>query len=71
MWAARTPKEAHDTLSQPDVTVTNLKDKEQQLPLILEFDQRVREALGAAKERQGGRRGVGLKLTCQPAVSCV
>ena len=44
IWATKTPAEAFATLAKPDVTVTNLSDKHQQLPKILTFDDRVREA---------------------------
>ena len=33
------------TLSSPDVTVTNAKDKEMQLPKILKLDENVKEAM--------------------------
>ena len=44
IWATKTPAEAFATLAKPDVTVTNESDKEQQLPKILTFDDRVRKA---------------------------
>ena len=43
MWAKRTPAQAFEVLSQPDVTVTNLNDKDVQLKKLLEFDGRVRD----------------------------
>ena len=36
---------AHDTLKSPDVTVTNQRDKEMQLPKILQLDVDVRETM--------------------------
>ena len=33
-WANKTPQQAFDFLSKPDVTVTNKSDKEGQLPKI-------------------------------------
>ena len=35
MWRYRTPQEAHAVLVSPDVTVTNQRDKNAQLPKIL------------------------------------
>lgn len=43
MWASKTAQEAHDILRKPDVTVTNAKDKEIQLPKILKIDHKVRQ----------------------------
>ena len=34
MWSDKTPEEAHDILSKEDVSVTNKKDKVNQLPKI-------------------------------------
>ena len=44
LWAKKTPAQAWQTLSKPDVTVTNEKDKGSQLPKILYFQERVKEA---------------------------
>ena len=46
MWATKTPGEAHAILSKPDVTVTNQKDKEGQLPKIKALDATVQGAFG-------------------------
>jgi hypothetical protein len=43
-WATKTPQEAFDFLSKPDVTVTNQSDKEGQLPKIMALDARVQGA---------------------------
>ena len=43
-WATKTPHDAFNSLKLPDVTVTNKKDKGDQLPKILDFDAKVREA---------------------------
>ena len=40
-----TAQKAYETLSSPDVTVTNAKDKEMQLPKILKLDENVKEAM--------------------------
>ena len=42
MWGNVTAQEAYDVLSSPDVTVTNAKDKELQLPKITKLDEQVR-----------------------------
>jgi hypothetical protein len=47
MWAERTPQEAYDLLKEPDVTVTNLSDKEVQLVKLMQLDEEVREAMRA------------------------
>ena len=39
MWSSKTPEEAHSTLSRPDVTVTNQKDKDLMLPTVLSINE--------------------------------
>lgn len=54
MWAARTPMQAHEVLSSPDVMVTNQKDKDVQLEKIQMLDASVCSAFNegsAAKLR--------------------
>ena len=46
-WAKQTPKEAHDYLKSPDVTVTNQRDKDNQLPKIQKLDGTVQAAFEA------------------------
>ena len=46
-WANKTPQQAFDILSKPDVTVTNQKDKEKQLPKITALDATVQDAFQA------------------------
>ncbi len=46
-WATKTPREAFDFLSKPDVMVTNQSDKEVVLPKILALDATVRGAFQA------------------------
>ena len=46
-WADKTPLQAHDFLSKPDVTVTNASDKEGQLPKIKALDATVQGAFQA------------------------
>jgi hypothetical protein len=43
-WATKTPQQAFDFLSKPDVTVTNQSDKEGQLPKIKALDVTVQGA---------------------------
>ena len=45
MWADKTPKEAYDILKQPDVTVTNQSDKDNQLPKIQKLAEEVRQVM--------------------------
>ena len=45
MWATKTPQQAFEILSKPDVSVTNESDKQMQLPKILAIDRRVVEML--------------------------
>lgn len=45
MWDSKTPAQAHSALAQPDVTVTNLKDKEQQLAKLLSLQSEVEGAM--------------------------
>jgi len=53
MWESKSPDEAHAILSEADVTVTNLSDKEMQLPKILALDEEVRTVLsGPAADTQ-------------------
>ena len=44
IWAKKTPAQAFETLSKPDVAVTNKSDKKEQLPKIWTIDDRVRGA---------------------------
>ena len=41
IWSNKTPEEAHEILSREDVSVTNQKDKESQLPKIKRFKESV------------------------------
>lgn len=45
MWSNQTPREAFEHLSLPDVFVTNAKDKEVQLPKILQLSEEVKQFL--------------------------
>ena len=38
MWAQKTAEQAHEILTKPDVTVTNQKDKDVQLPKLQKLD---------------------------------
>lgn len=42
-WCTATPNDAYEKLSSPDIIVSNQKDKEDQLPLIEELDQKSRQ----------------------------
>ena len=46
-WATKTPQQAFEFLSKPDVTVTNASDKEGQLPKIKALDATVQGAFKA------------------------
>ena len=46
-WATKTPQQAFDFLSKPDVTVTNQSDKQGQLPKIKALDVTVQGAFQA------------------------
>ena len=50
MWADKKPKEAYQSLKKDDVTVTSLKDKQDQLPKLLALDGRVRETMEEMKQ---------------------
>jgi len=45
IWSAKKPEEAYDILSKDDVTVTNLKDKEQQLKKLQTLPKEVEQQL--------------------------
>ena len=65
MWGQRSPEEAHGLLAKADVTVTNQKDKDRQLPKILRLDERVRTVLSGP-----GCKAPSLSLpTARPVVS--
>ena len=68
MWASKTPTEAHKVLASPDVTVTNLKDKETQLKKLLTLDKEVREAMLQAEATRDGT-GAGARTADQPGAS--
>ena len=53
MWARRTLTEAHEVLAEPDVMVTNQKDKDTQLPKILSMDDEVRRVLRGVESEVG------------------
>lgn len=42
MWATKTPEQAYELLSKPDVTVTNESDKDAQLPKLLKLNDQVK-----------------------------
>ena len=46
-WSTKTPQQAFEFLSKPDVTVTNQSDKESQLPKIKELGETVKRAFKA------------------------
>ena len=53
MWATATPEQAYEVLGRPDVTVTNHKDKLDQLPLILTLDAEVRRVMRRTSLHRG------------------
>ena len=50
MWSNKTPEEAYNILKSEDVSVTNTKDKELQLPRIQTFKESVQKTWRAAVE---------------------
>lgn len=52
MWAKKSPAEAHELLSKPDVTVTNQSDKYTQLGKLLRLHQEVDEVMGTSAAQQ-------------------
>ena len=50
MWSNKTPEEAYNILKSEDVSVTNKKDKELQLPIIQKFKESVQKTWRAAVE---------------------
>ena len=42
LWANKSPEEAHEILSQPDVKVTNASDKDVQLGKLIELNVRAK-----------------------------
>ena len=53
MWSNKTPDEAYHILKRDDVSVTNQRDKEQQLPKIQTFKERVQQTWQAAVKERG------------------
>ena len=45
MWANKTPEQAHSALASPDVTVTNQKDKDEQLQKLERLSDDVKNAM--------------------------
>jgi len=45
MWSTKTPVQAYAVLAKPDITVTNMSDKEMQLPKIITFNDYVTQIL--------------------------
>jgi len=54
-WAKKTPRQAFEFLSKPDVTVTNASDKEGQLPKIEKLDETVQSAFAATGRQLQGQ----------------
>uniref|UniRef100_A0A6T8Z4W3 Heterokaryon incompatibility domain-containing protein n=1 Tax=Haptolina ericina TaxID=156174 RepID=A0A6T8Z4W3_9EUKA len=52
MWSNKTPEEAYNILSRDDVSVTNQKDKEAQLPKIKTFKEHVHQTWLMASKHQ-------------------
>jgi len=52
MWSNKTPEEAHQILSRDDVSVTNQRDKEQQLPKIRSFQDHVHATWAAVTKEE-------------------
>ena len=52
IWARASVQVAHDKLAKDDVSVTNQKDKDQQLPKMKEIDEKVRQFWVAANRRR-------------------
>ena len=50
MWSNKTPEEAYTILKSEDVSVTNKKDKELQLPILQKFKESVQKTWRAAVE---------------------
>ena len=53
MWSNKTPDEAYHILKRDDVSVTNQKDKEEQLPKIQTFKESVQQTWQAASKDRG------------------
>ena len=52
MWAAKTPKETCAILAEPDVLVTNQKDKDTQIGKVSKLDQRTVQAWARNEQRR-------------------
>ena len=57
LWASKTVQDAREILAKPDVTVTNQKDKDEQLPKIHLINEQVTKMFAAwvAQEEPGAR----------------
>jgi hypothetical protein len=60
-WATKTPQQAFDFLSKPDVTVTNQSDKQGQLPKIRALDATVQGAFQAIKKQSAAQAAAALR----------
>ena len=53
LWAKRTPEQAKEVLTSPDVFVTNQKDKDAQLPKLLKFNEKVKASFRSERSPGG------------------
>ena len=54
MWGNKTAEEAYVVLEKPDITVTNQKDKDVQLPKLKKLDEFAKRAVVESAETLGG-----------------
>ena len=62
MWMEASAEEAHETLSSPDVTVTNQSDKDMQLPKLKQLDELVRETFAQMSREANAKRAEAARL---------
>ena len=62
MWMEASADEAHETLSSPDVTVTNQSDKDMQLPKLKQLDELVRETFAQMSREANAKRAEAARL---------
>ena len=67
MWGEKTADEAHAVLARPDVTVTNQRDKDVQLPKLQKLNEFAKSVLADVVSVSEGR-AVGDLLTYQAVV---
>lgn len=65
LWKGKGATEAHGTLAEPDVQVTNKSDKDRQLPKILKLNETTMQALDVQRTREAALEKLGKAMAAK------